>query len=95
MNISLGWFCLVGGVVGAASTAIAKTFHRSDFANQEGVISGKEREAEVLMTPLRRWFLVGICVALAIYGVMRIQRDHGWNPFHSVASSGSTPRSRW
>jgi hypothetical protein len=86
MNLSVGWFCLVGGAVGAFRTAIAKKFYRSDFANQEGVITEADRTTEVPMTHLKRWLLVGICILVAVFGVLLIQKDHGWNPFRAGAA---------
>jgi hypothetical protein len=83
MNLTVGWFCLVGGAVGAIRIATAKRFYRSDFANQDGVITEADRETEFSMTPLRRWFLVGICILIAVFGLFLIQRDHGWNPFRA------------
>jgi hypothetical protein len=82
MFISTGWFFLVGGVWGAIANAIAKKFSKSDFANQEGVIPSEDYKTEVRMTPLNRWSIVGICGVLALVGVLVIQHDHNWDPFH-------------
>jgi hypothetical protein len=87
VNISLGWFCLLGGALGAFRVATAKKFYKSDFANQEGVITEEERKTEVTLTPLMRWMIVAVCIAVAIYGGIRIQDDHAWNPF----SNGGPP----
>ena len=79
--MSLGWFCLLGGALGAFKVATAKKFYKSDFANQEGVITEEERKTEVTLSPLTRWAIVVVCIAVAIYGGIRIQDDHAWNPF--------------
>jgi hypothetical protein len=89
VNLSLGWFCLLGGVLGAFRVATAKKFYKSDFANQDGVITEEERKTEVLMTPLIRWLVVAVCILVAVYGGIRIQDDHAWNPFQ--AGGGATP----
>jgi hypothetical protein len=83
VDISLGWFCLLGGVIGALRVATARKFYKSDFANQEGIITEEERKTEVTLTPLLRWMIVAACIALAIVGGIRIQNDHGWNPFYN------------
>jgi hypothetical protein len=83
MNLPVGWFCLLGGAVGAFRIAIAKNFYGSDFANQDGVITEADRKTEVPPTPLKRWLLVGICILVAVFGVLLIQKDHGWNPFRA------------
>jgi hypothetical protein len=87
VNISLGWFCLLGEALGAFRVATAKKFYKSDFANQEGVITEEEQKTEVTLTPLMRWMIVGVCIAVAIYGGIPIQDDHAWNPF----SNGGPP----
>jgi hypothetical protein len=81
MFLSVGWFCLVGGTVGAFRVAIAKKFFKSDFANMEGVITEEDRKTEVQISHLKRWSIVGICTLLAVFGVFKIQQDRNWNPF--------------
>ena len=83
MNSIDGWFCLVGGTLSALGMATAKKFHLSDFANSDGVITEKERETEVKITPFTRWMIVVVCIAIAIYGGIRIQENHAWNPFYN------------
>jgi uncharacterized membrane protein YeaQ/YmgE (transglycosylase-associated protein family) len=82
MFISTGWFYLVGGVWGAIASAIAKKFYKSDFANEDGVIPPEDYKTEVRITPTKRRIIVGICGALAVAGLLIIQHDHNWNPFH-------------
>jgi hypothetical protein len=81
MNLSGGWFCLIGGIVGMIRVAIAKKFYKSDFANQEGVIAEKDYRTEVQMTPLKQWVIIGVCIVIAVIGVIIITQDHNWNPF--------------
>ena len=81
MFISVGWFSLVGGAVGAFRVAIAKKFFKSDFANMEGVITEEDYKTEVPISPLKRWIIVGICILLAVFGLIKIQQDRNWNPF--------------
>jgi hypothetical protein len=81
MFISVGWYCLAGGIWGAIKVAIAKRFFKADFANLEGVITEEDRRTEVTITPMKRWLIVVICAALAILGVLWIQHDNNWNPF--------------
>ncbi len=81
MFISVGWYCLVGGIWGSIKVATAKRFFKSDFASQEGVITEEDRRIEVTMTPMKRWLIVVTCAALAIFGVLWIQHDSNWNPF--------------
>jgi uncharacterized membrane protein YdcZ (DUF606 family) len=90
MYISVGWFCLIGGVVGAFRVAIAKKFLRSDFANMEGVIAEADYKTEVHITPKKRWIIVGVCVVIAAFGVFRIQQDRKWNPFQSGGETAPT-----
>lgn len=87
MNISLGWFCLIGGALGAFRVSTTKKFYKSDFANKDGVITDEERKTEVMLSPLMRWAIVVVCSAVAIYGGIRIQHDQAWNPF----SNGGPP----
>lgn len=86
MFISIGWFCLVGGVVGAIRVAIAKKFFKSDFASREGVITEEDYKTEVQITPMKRWIIVGVCVAIAVFGMFKIQQDQNWNPFQPGGS---------
>ncbi len=81
VNLSLGWFCFLGGIIGAFRVATARKLYKSDFANQDGVITAEERKTEVPMTLLMRWVLVAACILIAVYGGMRIKDDHAWNPF--------------
>ena len=81
MNISVGWFWLLGGVVGAFRNATAKRFFQSDF-NHEFLETEEERMTEVPMTPLKRWAIVAACAVVAILGIWLIQRDNNWNPFN-------------
>jgi hypothetical protein len=83
MSLSIGWFCLFGGVVGALRVSTAKKLYRSDFANTDGVIAKEDFEAEVPMTTLKRWTIVGVCVVIATFRVFKVQQDHTWNPFGS------------
>jgi ABC-type enterochelin transport system permease subunit len=43
----------------------------------------EDYKAEVLMTPLIRWMIVGICVVIATFGVFKVQQDRNWHPFQS------------
>lgn len=81
MFVSVGWFCLVGGVWGAVKIARAKKLYRSDFKNLEGVITEEDRKTEVTLTPLQRWAIVVCCAGLAAIGLFVIEHDHNWNPF--------------
>lgn len=83
MVISSGWFCLVGGVLGAMRVATAKKFFRSDFANSDGVLNEEDYRTEVRVTSARRWIIVGISALIAVVGVILVQHDHNWNPFHT------------
>jgi hypothetical protein len=83
MSFSIGWFCLFGGIVGAFRVSVAKKFYKSDFANTDGIIAEEDYKAEVQMTPVKRWTIVGICVVIAVFGAFKIQQDHNWNPFRS------------
>jgi uncharacterized membrane protein YdcZ (DUF606 family) len=67
-----GWFCLVGGVLGAVRVATAKKFFKSDFANSEGGIDKDDYTTEVAVTPVKRWIIVGICLAVAAFVIYRI-----------------------
>jgi hypothetical protein len=87
MFISIGWFCFIGGVLGAIRVASAKKFYKSDFANSDGVIADDDYKTEVLISPMKRWLIVGICVVVAIIGAWKIHTDHAWNPFHSSSMS--------
>jgi hypothetical protein len=33
-----------------------------------------------------RWTIVAVCIVVAIYGGIRIQDDHAWNPFSNEVS---------
>jgi hypothetical protein len=92
MFVSIGWYCLLGGLWGAIGTAATKKFHRSDFANSEGIITKDDFKVEVPMTPRKRWIIVGICTIIALAGILKIQSDHNWNPFSGVASQISAAR---
>jgi hypothetical protein len=81
MVLSTGWFFLVRGVWGAIANAIAKRFYKSDFASSDGVIPPEDYKTKVLITPMKRWIIVGICGLLAVVGVLIIHHDHNWNPF--------------
>ena len=94
MFISVGWFCVIGGVVGAVRVAIARKFSRSDFANMESVITDEDYKTEVKITPMKRWIIVGVCVIISVFGVFRIQQDH--NGTHSNPESPHlSPRIRF
>ena len=81
LPISIGWIYLVGGVVGLLTVLLAKSF---SWKNYEFLTSEEDKRREVLMTPLRRWILAGICSGFVIYGATQVQRDHDWKPFHSA-----------
>lgn len=83
MFISIGWYCFIGGVLGAFKIATTKKLYRSDFANQEGVIKEEDFKTEVPTTPLKRWIIVGICLAITAVGLLLIEYDNNWNPFQS------------
>ena len=88
MSLSINWFnwfCLIGGAIGAFRTATAKQFYRSDFVNQDGIITDEDRKTLVRVTPLKRWIGVAICTLIAIYGGVQIQKNRAWNPFQSTA----------
>jgi hypothetical protein len=51
MDISFGWFCLIGGIFGAIRNATAKHFNHSDFANQDGITTAEGKATEILMNP--------------------------------------------
>jgi hypothetical protein len=90
MSISFGWFCLVGGVLGAARVATAKKFFRSDFANSDGVVNEGDYTTEIRLTVVRRWMIVAVCAVIAVVGALMIQHDNNWNPFrYSDAESPS------
>jgi len=82
-----GWLCLISGSLSALGMATAKKFYLSDFANSDGIITERERQTEVKITQFARWMIVSVCIAVAIYGGIRIQRAHAWNPF----SNGDQP----
>ena len=43
----------------------------------------EDHKAEVLMMPLTRWVVVGICVLIATFGVVKILQDRNWSAFQS------------
>ena len=81
MYISVGWFWLLAGVWGAIANAFAKRFYKADFANRDGVIPEEDYTTEVAVGPKMRWSIVGLCVAVAVVGLILIQHDHNWKPF--------------
>ena len=81
MYISIGWYCVVGGIWGTIQVALTKKFFRSDFANQEGVIKAEDYTTDVPVSPLTRWVIVGICIFVIVLGLFLIQHDQNWNPF--------------
>jgi hypothetical protein len=81
MFVSSGWFCLVGGVLSAVGVATIKKFFLSDCANSDGVIKQEDYTAEVRLTPMERWIIVGICALVAVAGALIVQHDFNWNPF--------------
>ena len=84
MTLSVNWFnwaCLIGGTIGAVRIATAKQFYKSDFTNQDGVITDEDRKTLVRMTPLRRWVLVAICVLIAILGQCKSMEIMDGTPF--------------
>lgn len=36
------------------------------------------------VTPLTRWIIVGICVVIATFGVIKGLQDRNWHPFQSA-----------
>ena len=87
LPVSPGWVCLLGGISGIVTSSLAKTF---SWKNSEFLETEEDRKAETPMTPLKRSLIIGICLAIATYGVFRIQRDHNWNPIQPGATSGWT-----
>lgn len=83
-QFSAGWILLIGGLVGFIAVLRAKSF---SWKNMEFLTSEEDRKKEVPMTPLRRWLLIIICILIASYGAIQIERDRGWNPF----SNGGRP----
>lgn len=81
MNITPGWFLLVGGVVGAVRMIFARKFFQSDFANLDGVITEKQYKTEIHVTSRRRFLITFGCMFLAAIGAYLIERRHNWNPF--------------
>ena len=71
--------------MGAVRVATAKKLYRSDFANQEGVITEEDYETEVPITQRKRTAIVAACILIAIFGIYLIQRDHNWNPIQTPA----------
>jgi hypothetical protein len=69
---------LLGGISGVVTVIRAKTF---SWKNYEFLTSEEDRKQEIPMTMVRRWILIAICVALAVYGATRVQQDRDWNPF--------------
>jgi hypothetical protein len=43
----------------------------------------EDYKAEVPMMPLTRWMIVGICVVIATFGVVKTLQDRNWKPFQS------------
>jgi hypothetical protein len=86
----MGWACLLGGALGAFRVATAKVFYKSDFMDSDGVITEQDRTTEITVTPLKRWLIVLGCVGLAIYGAIRIQDRHNWNPFNTPESAAES-----
>lgn len=82
-----GWCALFGGSWGAIGVATAKTFHKGDFVNADSFMSEEEKRTEITVTPRERWMIVLVCSSLAVYGAMRIQSKHNWNPFNATEPS--------
>src|SRR5437763_1902805 len=92
-HISFGWWLLVGGLWGAIANLSAKTVN---FTNLDGNASEEEvRKADRPMTLRLRIAIISSCLALAILGAWKIQRDHWWNPFLGHPTSQQlTPQER-
>ena len=86
MNLSAGWFWLIGGIVGAIRNATANKFYKSDF-DHESAMTEEDRKTEVHMTPATRWAIVAACIVIAVVGIWLIQRDGNWNPFGAPVES--------
>ncbi|HEY0307569.1 MAG TPA: hypothetical protein VGB94_05370 [Acidobacteriaceae bacterium] len=80
MHLSIGWIFLLGGIAGLIRNARAKSI---TWANTVDINMTPDeiRQSEVPMTPKRRLIALTLCLALAIFGAWKIQRDHWWNPF--------------
>jgi hypothetical protein len=63
----------------------AKTF---SWRNFQFVGTEEDRNNEESpMTPIKRFLIIAICIAFIIYGVIRVNDDGNWNPFHSGTRS--------
>jgi hypothetical protein len=80
LPISAGWVFFLGGILGTISIFRAKNF---SWSNSEFLPTEEPRKQKIPMTPLKRWILVGVCVLISVFGAVRLQRDHAWNPFPS------------
>ena len=87
LNVSPGWICLIGGLSGIITVSRAKTFSWRNY-QFVGTEEDKKRE-ESPMTPLKRFVLIAICLVIVLYGAVRIDEDHDWNPTsHATITPG-------
>ncbi len=87
MEIEAGWVAAVVGLVGIVGVWRAKTF--SFKTHSEGGKTNTSNTRQIVFTPLWRGIGIGLCCLAVIWGVVRIQQDHAWNPFHKAASDSS------
>ena len=88
MDIEAGWVFLVIGLLGFVGVLRAKTFSFKTDSERGKTSTGSTRQ--IVFTPLWRGIGIGLCCLAMIWGVVRIQHDHAWNPFHKAADSDSS-----
>lgn len=76
-NLSLGWFLLAAGAIGALVIAIYKPADTPAVAAHEGRIGSQTQN----LTPVARRSLIVAFIVLASCGALLIQADHNWLPF--------------
>lgn len=88
MELEAGWVFLVIGLVGFVGVLRAKTF--SFKTDSERGKTNTSSLRQIVVTPLRRGIGLALCCLVLIYGLVRIQQDHAWNPFHKAGASDTS-----
>jgi len=92
VSLSAGWVFLIAGAIGIIGAITGKRF---SWKSSEYLTSEEDRADEGPISPLIRWIIIGICAIVCAYGVIQLQRDHGWNPFIKGTSSQAGAPVRW